>query len=175
MTPARAVASWVLLLGVAFANGTLRELGYARVLAPHCAHQLSTLIAIVAMGTVIALLSRRWRFETSRQAWRTGLLWAGLTVAFELSFGVVRGLSWQQIAATYALWNGELWPLCVVWVGVAPWLAFRWSARAPPSCATRSTRASAACGCTAEPTHHHQQLRRPGRLPPPPGRHSAPR
>ena len=44
-------------------------------------------------------------------------------MAFEFLFGRVAGASWESLLANYDLSEGRLWPLVLVSVLLAPWLA----------------------------------------------------
>src|SRR5574341_48386 len=120
MTPLRAILSWLVLLVVAFANGALRQLAYPSTLGDFAARQVSTGGGAVALGAAIWLLLRRWPLRRARSAWAVGLLWAALTVAFEVAMVRGEGRAWERILAQYALWKGSVWPLLLLWVLVAP-------------------------------------------------------
>ena len=140
MEPARRVTLvyllwWFVLALVAVGNGALREALLADRLAERTAHQLSTLTLVLATGLVTAWLARRVRPRDDAQAWRLGLAWLVLTLAFECGFGRwVAGHSWERLLADYDLAAGRLWPLFLAWVLVLPRLARelgrRWAARA---------------------------------------------
>jgi len=120
MTSVRAVLSWLVLLAVAFLNGTLRQLAYPATLGDFAARQVASGVGAVALGIAMWLLLRRWPIARARQAWATGALWAGLTVAFEVALVRGSGRPWGDVVEQYALWKGSLWPLLVLWVLVAP-------------------------------------------------------
>ena len=117
---------WVVLLLLAFTNGALRELTYKNVIGEPWAHQLSVVTGIVIMGIAIRFAVKRWSFASQRQAVSVGILWVALTEIFEAAM-ILSGstntievfISQHNIAA------GELWPLFVLWVGVAPVLFYR--------------------------------------------------
>ncbi len=122
----RLLIAWFVMLLVSILNGTLRDFTYGKHLPELLAHQLSTASSIVLLGGVIFLYARRWAFTSARQAWQTGLFWMSLTVAFEfLFFHYVGGHSWQVLLANYDMSEGRLWPLILLWVAIAPYLAFR--------------------------------------------------
>ena len=50
------------------------------------------------------------------------LFWLMLTLVFEFSFGLARGLDWSQMLAAYTFKDGNLWPLCLLITLTAPWL-----------------------------------------------------
>src|SRR5512137_668396 len=120
MTWPRAIVGWLLLLVVAFANGTLRQLAYPAWLGHFAARQVSTVVGSVALGLALWALLRRWPLRRAARAWGVGALWAVLTVGFELAMMRSGGRSWGDVASQYALWEGSLWPLLVLWILVGP-------------------------------------------------------
>lgn len=122
----RPLLAWLVLLGVAMLNGTLRDFTYGKHMSELSAHQLSTVIGILLFALVIHRYVRRWPPATAREAWYIGLFWLSLTVAFEfLFFHYVGGHPWQVLLANYDMGKGRLWPLLLLWVAVAPYLFFR--------------------------------------------------
>jgi hypothetical protein len=124
MSIPRALAAWLLLLALAIGNGTLRQLAYADELGDGAAHQLSTLILLGVFAAAILSLTRWWVLASCGQAWRTGALWAALTVAFELGLGRAGGRSWELLLSDWAFWHGRLWPLVPLFLLVAPALVY---------------------------------------------------
>jgi hypothetical protein len=121
VTYGRALLVWAALFAVAFANGAFRELVLRRRMGELAAHQLSVVTGITAFGFAIAAAGRLWPFASAGQAWRTGLLWAALTIAWEFVFGhYIMRHSWESLLADYHIWKGRLWPLVLLWVAVAP-------------------------------------------------------
>ncbi|HWI35333.1 MAG TPA: hypothetical protein VNU64_02675 [Burkholderiales bacterium] len=51
-----------------------------------------------------------------------------MTVIFEFGFGLLQHKPWPQILAPYAFADGNIWPLVLVVVLFAPWLAWRFRA-----------------------------------------------
>jgi hypothetical protein len=124
VTRTRALLSWLVLLVVGFTNGTLRQLGYARFFSERTAQQISGATFVVVVGLAVFLLTRAWPLSSPRHAWRVGALWLVLTFAFETGMGVVAGEPWSRILGAYALWEGQLWPLLLLFVLVSPRLAY---------------------------------------------------
>jgi hypothetical protein len=120
VTPWRAVLSWLVLVAVAFANGALRVFAYPPTLGDFAARQVSAGIGALLLGAAMWLLLRRWPLATARSAWATGILWAALTVAFEVGLVRAEGQPWRAVLEQYAIWEGSLWPLLVAWVALAP-------------------------------------------------------
>ena len=82
---------------IAIANGMIREKWYGRYLSELRAHQLSSLIGLVLFGIYIWMVMRLFPPATDTQALSVGMLWLGLTVAFEFLFGhYVAGHSWSR-------------------------------------------------------------------------------
>jgi hypothetical protein len=124
----RYVIAWFVMLVVAFINGGVRDFTYGRELPALIANQISCITGIFLLGTVIYLYARRWPFASARQALSVGLFWMALTVAFEfLFFHYVAGHPWSELLAAYNIASGQLWPLVLLWVAVAPYLFHRLS------------------------------------------------
>lgn len=122
----RYLTVWLVMLFVSVLNGVLRDLTYGKQIPALLAHQLSTLIGILLLGGVIYLYIRRWPFTSALQAWRVGLLWMSLTIAFEfLFFHFLGGHSWEALLANYDLTAGRLWPLILLWLAIAPYVFHR--------------------------------------------------
>lgn len=122
----RWIAAWVVMLLVSVANGAVRELTYGKLMTELVAHQFSTLIGVVLLGGVIRTFIHRFPPASSRQALGLGLLWMGMTVAFEfLFFHFVGGHSWTTLLANYNILKGRVWIIVVLWIAVAPAIFFR--------------------------------------------------
>jgi hypothetical protein len=114
------------MLGVAMVNGGLRDLTYGKQFPPLQANQISCLTGIVLLGAVMYLYMRHWSLSSARQAIYIGLFWMALTVAFEfLFFHYFGGRSWEVLLDSYDMTSGQLWPLVLLWVAVAPYLFYR--------------------------------------------------
>lgn len=121
------ILAWFPMVFLAIANGTLREVWLRKHLSELHAHQLSTLTGIVILGVYMGVVVRFLQPASSGQAWAIGLLWLGMTVAFEFGFGhYIAGHPWSRLWADYNLLAGRVWALVLVWVTVAPYLAYRW-------------------------------------------------
>ncbi|MBM4287027.1 MAG: hypothetical protein FJ135_02555 [Deltaproteobacteria bacterium] len=120
------VLLWLPMVILAIANGVVREAWYGKHVSELPAHQLSTLSGMVLLGLYMWAVLRLWPPATASRAWATGLLWLGLTVAFEFLFGhYAAGHSWSRLLQNYRLWEGRLWVLIPLWVTMAPYLFFR--------------------------------------------------
>lgn len=57
--------------------------------------------------------------------WGIGFCWLILTLAFEFSFGLWQGKSWQVLVEAYAFKEGNIWPVVLLVTVLAPYLAAR--------------------------------------------------
>jgi hypothetical protein len=119
----RALAVWLILLALAFANGAIREIWILPKSGELAAHALSS----VTLCLAILLLS--WGTigwigpQSSRHAWTIGGLWVVLTLAFEFLAGhFVFGNPWSRLLADYNIVRGRIWVLVIVTTALAPWL-----------------------------------------------------
>lgn len=112
---------WIPMLPIAVANGALREVWLRRSMAELPAHQTSTVLLLLLFAVYIWIVLRRWPPASPGQAAAVGLLWLGLTLAFEFLFGRYgSGLSWRQLLQDYNLSAGRLWIFVPLWVAAAP-------------------------------------------------------
>ena len=119
---------WLLLAVVATANGILRQITYGQHISDLAAHQVSTVTAIIATGTVAWVVNRFWRIESASQAVLIGGCWLILTVAFEFGFGrYIAGHSWARLFADYNIAEGRVWSLFLIWIAILPFLVFRFA------------------------------------------------
>jgi hypothetical protein len=126
----RSLAVWAGILVLAIANGIVRE----AVLTPVLGHTGGLIASgLILSGLILGVtyaclpwLDARGR----RQLLVVGLLWLALTLVFEFSFGLLRGLALDEILAAYTFRGGNLWPLVLAVTAAAPWLA-AWLRRLP--------------------------------------------
>jgi hypothetical protein len=120
------LAAWFVMLLVAVANGTARDLVYGPYMSELAAHQLSTAIGIVLFGAVIRQFIYRFPPSSDGHAIFIGLLWMALTVAFEfLFFHYVGGRSWRELLSSYDIFAGRVWVLVLLWIAAAPYAFHR--------------------------------------------------
>lgn len=118
--------AWIPMVFIAIANGVLRQAWYGKHLNELQAHQLSTLIGAALFAVYIWIVIRYWKPASAGQAIMIGLVWLGLTVAFEFLFGhYVAGHPWTRLLQDYNLFAGRVWSLLLVWVTVAPYIFYR--------------------------------------------------
>jgi hypothetical protein len=118
--------AWVPMLLIAIGNGALREGWYGKYLGELRAHQISTVTGVMFLGVYMWALVRIWKPESAGQAFAIGLMWLGLTVAFEFLFGrYVRGLAWSNLLHDYNVFAGRVWVVVLIWVAIAPYVFYR--------------------------------------------------
>jgi hypothetical protein len=117
---------WLPLVVIGILNGMLRQYGYSKWVGELTAHQISSLTGIVLMGLYIWWLTGVWKIESSGQAAAIGLIWLGMTVAFEFVFGhYVIGHPWKKLFHDYNLLEGRVWVFVLMWTTLAPLLFYR--------------------------------------------------
>ncbi len=117
----RSVLVWLVIMVLAIVNGGFRQVVLVPALGERAGHVLSTiLLSIVVM--VAAWISLPWlRPLTPMDAWRIGLLWVGLTLAFEFLVGhFLFRTSWEQLVADYNVARGRVWVLVPITTLLAP-------------------------------------------------------
>lgn len=122
MSYLRLLGTWLVLAVAMPLNGALREL----VLKQHLAHPTADLISAV-LGVLIVLGITRALFRIpadtpTRSLASMSVALVLLTVAFEFTFGLIEGKSWNDLFANYAIWRGRLWPLVLAVLAATPFL-----------------------------------------------------
>lgn len=121
------ILAWFILMIVGILNGILRELTYGPFFSDLTAHQISTFTGILFTGLFVWLLWKYRPLESSRQAWIVGAVWFLFTICFEFGFGhFVMGHSWERLFNDYNLLKGRIWSLFLAWIGIMPFLFFRY-------------------------------------------------
>jgi hypothetical protein len=120
----KALAVWLLLAAMAVMNGILRDLILAPLLGAQPALPLSGVILAMLIFTVTFLVIPFFGRLKNSTSIMIGLLWVGITLLFEFSFGhYSAGKSWREIARVFNLTNGDLFSLALLVTAVSPWLA----------------------------------------------------
>ena len=122
----RYIIVWIPMLGLAIANGALRQLTFGKTLSEVRAHQLSTAIGAGLIGLFIWAVFRLWPPASAGQAWAAGAVWLVLTVLFETAMGrFIQHRSWPELVRDYNLFAGRVWVLFLVWLALATYLFYR--------------------------------------------------
>jgi hypothetical protein len=122
----RALMVWVLIACAETLHGIARTLVLQPIVGDLTARQLAVASG-AAIVLAIALLAVRWIGAATRRQWfGIGLLWLLLTVGFDLALGRwILGFSWERLAEDFAIWEGRLFPLGLLVLALAPWIAAR--------------------------------------------------
>ena len=122
----KALGAWFLLMGLAMANGLVREFWLQPWLGSRAALPVSGLLLAFLILLVSLVLARPLGLDQAAWAWLVGLFWLGLTLVFEFGFGRY-GLdrSWERLLAAYDPRDGNLWLLVLASSLCSPWVAAR--------------------------------------------------
>jgi hypothetical protein len=116
----RSLVIWLIFILVESLNGTARILWLIPALGNGLAHQVSFVIGLLLILT-LATVFVPWLRASWVQSIGIGLLWAGLTLAFEVGLGRWGfGYDWGQIWADYDLTHGALMPLGLGLMALSP-------------------------------------------------------
>jgi len=120
------ILAWLPLVMIAMLNGALREGLYGQYLGELRAHQVSTVSGISLFGIYIWVLIRHMSPVSSKQAIIIGIIWLGMTLAFEFIFmHYVAGHSWEVLLYDYNIFAGRVWMLVLIWITVTPYIFYR--------------------------------------------------
>ena len=123
----RALLLWLGLMMLAILNGTVREYGITPLTSDRTGHWISTfmLSALILLATWAGL---NWMGpQNIRDAWRIGIFWTALTIAFEFGAGhFLFKHPWSKLFADYNLLNGRIWVLVLLTTLLAPWVVGFW-------------------------------------------------
>lgn len=124
----KALAVWVAIMILEVGNGLLRKVIVESFVDDLAARQIGVAVGSV-MILLVAYLTVGWFRARRRRLLVVGLIWATLTLAFEIVLGrAVMGLSWDRIRSDYDLLRGGLMPLGLLIMALAP-LAGAWLRR----------------------------------------------
>ncbi len=126
--------AWFGMVVIAIANGALRQFGYLPLVGELAAHQISSVTIILFFFLYFRIVSGKWPLRSAKEAWSVGILWLGMTIAFEFGFGhFVFGNPWSRLFHDYDLVEGRLWSLVLLAILIGPYCVFRIRTSSPPS------------------------------------------
>lgn len=121
----KSVVIWLGILVLAIANGLFRE----AILVPELGKVpgfLASGVLLSALILFVSWLTLPWfGHPGARQCLAIGAGWLLLTLAFEFSFGLARGLSWSRLLEAYTFRDGNIWPLVLLVTAMAPTISCR--------------------------------------------------
>ena len=120
----KSLLAWLIILGLAVANGALRE----AVLIPSLGRSSGLFLSGVLLCLFVALVGhafvRLTQGITVSQGLFVGVLWLCLTLAFEFSFGrYFQRKPWAELLDAYTFKDGNVWPVVLIATLLAPYLA----------------------------------------------------
>lgn len=113
---------WLPMILIAFVNATLRELLIVKYFSEFKAHQLSTIILIIFCSIYIWFVFPWLNIQNGKQAFKIGVIWVLLTVAFEFTLGRLTNKSWSSLFQDYNLLAGRIWLLFLLSLFILPYL-----------------------------------------------------
>ncbi len=116
----KSLVVWAVILVFAILNGMLRAAVLLPVLGAPWGMLLSGVLlsAIVFAATYLALPWLGANHEPT--LWGIGFGWLALTLIFEISIARWQGMSWPGMLEAYTFKNGNIWPLVLIVIAVAP-------------------------------------------------------
>ena len=123
---AKALAIWFGILVLAIVNGMLRDV----VLIPVLGHAQGFILSGVILSALIlavAYISLPWFGPAPMTRYiALGLGWLFLTLVFEFTFGrLIQGKPWPELLEAYTFNGGNIWPVVLLVVTTAPYIAAR--------------------------------------------------
>ena len=123
---AKALTIWLVILVLAIANGTLREAVLIPVLGGVPGLILSGVL-LSALILAVVYFSLPWFGPAPVARYIAfGLSWLCLTVVFEFTIGrLMQGRPWSELLEAYTFKGGNIWPVVLLTVATAPYVAAR--------------------------------------------------
>jgi hypothetical protein len=118
----RGLIAWLGLPPIAVANGLFREAALVPAVGERAASVL-TVLTFLGLAWPYACLFLRWagHLGAPRDLWLLGACWTALAIAFEFAFfGLALGVPMGKLLQSYDISRGELWPIVLLGVLLAP-------------------------------------------------------
>lgn len=118
----RGFGLWLVILVLAVANGAIRE----ALLVPKLGSAPGLVVSGMLLSSLVLLVAYiglPWLRAQGMGLIFIGLGWLLATLVFEFSFGLLRGKPLDEILAAYTFKGGNIWPIVLLVVAVAPWVA----------------------------------------------------
>ncbi|PLX49689.1 MAG: hypothetical protein C0613_06660 [Desulfobulbaceae bacterium] len=121
MSYPRVFGIWLLILLCAVANGAFRQAVLLASMPRAVAYVLSGVLLCACVLGIAFLLIPRLGPLSARHHWKIGACWLTLTLLFEFGFGaLVAGMSRQELLNAYTFQEGNIWPLVLLVIFIAP-------------------------------------------------------
>ena len=119
----RILAVWMLIMLVETAHGATRAIFLEPRVGNLAARQIGVVIGSLFVFALAVATIRWMRARTARAQIAAGILWAGLTLAFEILLGLAMNLDASRILGDYLPWRGGLMAFGLLFMASAPRLA----------------------------------------------------
>lgn len=115
---------WFIFVIVAIINGGIRNNVYKPYVGDLTAHQISTIIFIIAILIITYLILKFSNIQLSdSKSIIMGFIWLLLTIFFEFIAGhFIFGNSWDKIVGDYNILEGRIWSLALLTTFLAPYI-----------------------------------------------------
>jgi hypothetical protein len=110
------------IIPFAFLNGGLRELVLNPLLGEKFSLPLSGFSLCLLIFALCWFCIPRIGRGTAKTYWTIGLWWMLLTVLFETGVILLEGDTLSEVVKAYDITTGNLWLMCVLFIGIVPWL-----------------------------------------------------
>jgi hypothetical protein len=115
---------WLLILGLAFLNGGLREVVLVPSLGMPYALVLSGAILSACIVVVTVMALPKIGPIATHEALSIGVFWLLLTLVFEFGFGrFFQHKPWRELLAAYTFTDGNMWPIVLLVIVFSPLFA----------------------------------------------------
>jgi len=114
---------WLAIIPLAFLNGGLREMVINPLIGEKYGQPISGVLLCLFVFVLCWFGISRIGRGTAKTYWIIGLLWMLLTVLFETGFFLLAGETFAELVNAYDITTGNLWSLCVLFIGIVPWLS----------------------------------------------------
>jgi hypothetical protein len=120
----KSLAVWVVIVCAEIIHGIARTLLLVPYIGDLPARQIGVFTGSLIILT-IAIISIKWIGAKSRsQLLAIGLLWLGLMLTFEITFGLfVAGVSWERIVSDYNIFKGGFLAIGMLILTISPLIA----------------------------------------------------
>jgi hypothetical protein len=116
----RAIVVWLLVMAVEFVHGTLRWIFLRPRVGNFRSGQIGVFTGALLILLIVYICDPWLRARDNGERLQAGVLWVGLTLAFEFPFGhYVMHRSWESIGAEYDIIHGGLMPIGLAIFGLS--------------------------------------------------------
>lgn len=115
---------WLPMIGIAFANATIRQLFLVKYFTELQANQLSTVTLTALCALYIGSIYRFLEIQSLSQAMLIGFIWMILTTLFEFSLGLSLKKPMATLLVDYNILQGHIWPIFLVSLCLLPAIFF---------------------------------------------------